>query len=120
VETATLSQLFDRYGVPYYVKCDLEGGDKIFVEQLLSDVRRPEFVSVEMSASDLPEMLREAGYDRFQIVDQSRLRYNRPPSPSREGRFIDIRFNEKMRGLFSSVGRTSPSRARCFVSLVKL
>jgi hypothetical protein len=30
VVTVTLDELFEKLGVPYYVKCDLEGADIIF------------------------------------------------------------------------------------------
>ena len=108
VATTTTSHLFDQHGVPYYVKCDIEGADRIFVEQLISERRRPPFVSVEIDSLVLPELLRQAEYDRFQIVDQSRLQFDRPPDPPREGRFVDITFNGKMSGLFGR--ELEPSR----------
>ena len=100
VSTTTTSRLFDQFGVPYYVKCDIEGGDTIFVEQLIAERRRPPFVSVEIDSLEIAQLLQQAGYDRFQIVDQSRLQFSRPPRPPREGRFVDITFNGKMSGLF--------------------
>src|SRR5215469_13560512 len=46
-KTVTLPRLFEDYGVPYYIKCDIEGADALFVRQLLKDQRRPSYVSVE-------------------------------------------------------------------------
>ena len=43
----TLSDFFDEYCVPYYIKCDIEGADRTFTEQLLKDGRMLAFVSVE-------------------------------------------------------------------------
>jgi FkbM family methyltransferase len=65
VSTTTTSRLFDQFGVPYYVKCDIEGGDTIFVEQLIAELRRPPFVSVEIDSLEIAQLLQQAGYDRF-------------------------------------------------------
>jgi len=100
VQTITLGELFNEYGVPYYAKCDLEGADRIFAEQLIGVERRPEFVSVEFDTLEVPQLLRQAGYDRFQIVNQGHLRLWRPPRPPREGDFVNIVFHGKMSGLF--------------------
>jgi FkbM family methyltransferase len=105
VSTTTLSSLLNDYGVPYYVKCDLEGGDTIFAEQLIAEKRLPPFVSVEFDSLDLPHLLRDAGYDRFQIINQAHLKLYRPPFPPREGRYVSIVFDGKMSGLF---GRELP------------
>lgn len=71
VETITLSKLYDDHGVPYYIKCDIEGSDEIFVEQLVRDPRRPGFVSIEAVSMEAVSGLRAAGYTRFQIVNQA-------------------------------------------------
>ncbi|MBK5957041.1 hypothetical protein CCR97_02260 [Rhodoplanes elegans] len=105
VATTTTSALFDTYGVPYYVKCDIEGADGIFVAQLVADGRAPPFVSVEIDDLEMAEQLRAAGYDRFQIVNQAHLRLYRPPNPAREGRYVPIAFHGKMSGPF---GRELP------------
>jgi len=100
VQTTTLGNLFNEYGVPYYAKCDLEGADRIFAEQLIGAERRPEFVSVEFDSLEVPRLLQQAGYDRFQIVNQGHLRLWRPPRPPREGDFANVVFHGKMSGLF--------------------
>lgn len=100
VATVTLADLFDAHGCPYYLKCDLEGVDELFARQLLADPRRPAFVSVEAISLDLLALLRAAGYDRFQIVNQSQNWAVKPPNPSREGRFADASFTGHMSGLF--------------------
>jgi FkbM family methyltransferase len=116
VATTTTSRLFDQEGVPYYIKCDIEGADRIFLEQLTAERRRPPFVSVEIDSVELLELLRQAGYDRFQIVDQSRLKFDRPPRPAREGRFVDLTFTGEMSGLFGR--ELEPSRWSTFEDAV--
>lgn len=100
VEAVTLSQMFDRFGVPHYVKCDIEGADDIFLQQLLADARRPAHISVEAGSLDLLALLRAAGYDRFQLINQALLPYVPPPEPAREGDYVAMTFNGHMSGVF--------------------
>jgi FkbM family methyltransferase len=105
VSTVTLSELFDTHGVPYYVKCDIEGADSIFADQLMRETRRPTFVSVEASTLLLMSKPVVGGYDRIQIVNQSLNHAVKAPNPPREGRWVDVKFNDYMSGLF---GRELP------------
>jgi FkbM family methyltransferase len=100
VRTVTLAELLDRHGVPHYLKCDVEGLDDAFTEQLLSDGRRPPFVSIEAASLDALAILRACGYDRVQIVNQAFNAYIQPPDPPREGRHAAVRFHGHMSGLF--------------------
>ncbi|HET6377900.1 MAG TPA: FkbM family methyltransferase [Methylocella sp.] len=100
VTTTTLNRMFDTFGIPYYVKCDIEGADEIFVRQLLADHRRPPFISVEAISLEILALLFAAGYDRIQLVNQAFNPYVTPPSPAREGVEVPVRFNGHMSGLF--------------------
>ena len=100
VRTTTLSRLFEQYGVPYYIKCDIEGADELFVHQLLADQRRPSYVSVEAISLEALAVLYVAGYDRVQIVNQALNVLVQPPDPAREGRLVPVKFNGHMSGLF--------------------
>lgn len=100
VQTTTLSDMFDSYGVPYYIKCDIEGADDLFTRQLLADKRRPAFISVEAMSLDLLALLFGAGYDRVQIVNQSLHWAVVSPQPALEGGYVDVKFNGHMSGLF--------------------
>jgi FkbM family methyltransferase len=100
VDSVTLHDLFKQYGEPYYIKCDLEGGDAIFAVQLAQSSYRPPFVSLEAtSATDLA-MLHASGYDRFQLINQWTHPFTRAPNPAREGVFVDAQFNSFCSGLF--------------------
>lgn len=70
VRTTTIRDLFSAFGVPHYLKCDLEGADRIVLQQLLSEMERPTFLSVEAHDHDTVERLCSLGYNRFQIVNQ--------------------------------------------------
>ncbi len=100
VRTITLSDLFESYGTPYYIKCDIEGADQYFVQQLLLESGRPRFVSVEAVSLSLLAGLIVAGYDRVQIVNQALNALVLPPKPAREGVYVDTTFNGHMSGLF--------------------
>lgn len=71
-----LDRLLRDYGVPHYIKCDIEGADGDFVDQLvgLSQEERPAFVSVEGIAIEWLTKLAGLGYDRVQLVSQARIR----------------------------------------------
>lgn len=100
VRSLTLPELLDAHGVPYYLKCDIEGMDEPFAAQLLRDGRRPSFVSIEAVSLDALALLRACGYDRVQVVNQAMLPYVQPPDPPREGRHVPVQFHGHMSGLF--------------------
>ncbi|MFN5195330.1 MAG: hypothetical protein ACK5E6_13055 [Cyanobacteriota bacterium] len=100
VETTTLGWLFDTFGVPRYIKCDMEGGDIIFRQQLLEETRRPRFISVEMNDGHEGEVLSACGYDVAQIVNQWFHHFHKPPEPSKEGDFVQAAFTGEMSGPF--------------------
>ncbi|WP_187830031.1 FkbM family methyltransferase [Siccirubricoccus phaeus] len=93
VGTLTLPDLLDRHGVPYYLKCDIEGMDEAFAGQLLRDGRRPAHVSIEACSLDALALLRACGYDRVQIVNQALHYCAVPPDPPREGSFVAAQFH---------------------------
>lgn len=86
VKTITLRTLVEQYGLPYYIKIDIEGYDAVAVRSLIGMPEMPPYISVE--AECLPEddrfseegifetldTLRNAGYTRFKLIDQASLR----------------------------------------------
>ena len=102
-KTVHLKELFDEYGLPYYLKCDLEGADEVFVDQLLDTRQMPLYVSVEASGNQGLSCLAKMyalGYDRMQIVNQAFNTFTPAPNPPLEGDYVDVRFNGHMSGLF--------------------
>ena len=104
-QTISLEDLLLAYGEPYYIKCDIEGGDAIFVRSLLSSSCRPPFVSIEATSGEDVARLLACGYDRFQVVNQYVNPSVKCPLPAREGRYVDAMFTHHMSGLF---GRELP------------
>jgi FkbM family methyltransferase len=114
VETTTLLCLFEEYGVPYYIKCDIEGADELFVRQLLADQRRPGYISVDGALA----LLYAAGYDRVQAVNQAFNGYVQPPNPAREGNLVPVKFNGHMSGLFG--GELNPEKWVTFTEAARM
>jgi FkbM family methyltransferase len=73
VECITLPYLFELYGVPNYLKIDVEGVDEFVLQQLSEMDKLPLFVSVEDCRFGYKYMsiLNQIGYDGFKILDQS-------------------------------------------------
>lgn len=75
VRCVTLSELFAEYGVPHYLKIDVEGVDQAVLEQLSAAERLPLYVSVEdcRFGPRYMEILAGCGYDGFKLLDQSQV-----------------------------------------------
>jgi FkbM family methyltransferase len=75
VPTMPLNLLFERYGIPYYMKVDIEGADRECILALTPD-QRPPYVSFEMGddAGELMDHLGTIGYNKFKIVSQVSFR----------------------------------------------
>jgi FkbM family methyltransferase len=73
VPCMTLASLFAEFGVPHYLKVDVEGADGSVLEQLRGTSLRPQYVSVEdcRFGFQFMETLASCGYDRFKLLDQS-------------------------------------------------
>lgn len=105
VPTIPFSSLIDRFGVPYYLKIDIEGADILCLEALMKSQDRPNFVSIERQPS-LADQLKELrllnalGYTRFKIVSQKAVIRQRPPNPALEGLYVDHQFEFDASGLF--------------------
>jgi FkbM family methyltransferase len=102
-----MSELFEKYGVPYYLKIDIEGDDWLAVIAIGAE-SKPVFVSFEVHRETelcLKHLLSN-GYRSFQIVEQSKHKRIVPPFPAREGKFAKYRFDGFCSGLF---GRELPN-----------
>ena len=53
-----MPQLFERFGIPEYLKVDIEGADRLCVLALTSDTR-PTYLSFELG-DDVDELLEHA------------------------------------------------------------
>jgi FkbM family methyltransferase len=76
VRTTTLEKLVEQFGVPYFLKIDIEGLDSAVVADIERLPAFPAFVSWETGKRNLIETLRlhlmlwMLGYDRFRVMQQ--------------------------------------------------
>jgi len=77
VECITLDTLLKKYGVPYYLKMDIEG-DEASCLHSLDSFPLPQYVSVEAEKLEYLQLLWQLGYREFAIVDQMRHNSNLP------------------------------------------
>lgn len=73
IATVSLRDIFANYGVPYYLKIDIEGADHIALAQLGQELVLPTYVSVEdcRFGFEYISVLETAGYKSFKLSDQS-------------------------------------------------
>jgi FkbM family methyltransferase len=106
VPSITFGWLLEQFGVPYYLKIDIEGADMLCVEALINFPKRPQFLSIEIDHRSLLRnelsLLTRLGYSRFQLVDQTTVPDQPVPFPTREGEYIDYPMQLGMSGLFGN------------------
>lgn len=73
VRCVTLAGLFAEFGVPLYLKVDVEGVDLAVLEQLRGQTLLPLYTSVEdcRFGFQFIDILKSCGYDGFKLLDQS-------------------------------------------------
>lgn len=97
VPAVDFGQCLSRYGVPHYIKIDVEGADRLVLDTLCRLPDPPEYLSMESEKVDFDELvadidvLHRAGYRRFKVVQQATI-----PGTSSNG----FRFEEHASGPF--------------------
>jgi FkbM family methyltransferase len=75
------ASVLEEFGVPYYLKVDIEGND-ILCLQDLNPQRLPKFVSMESASPGLITLMAGRGFKRFKAISQYNfLPIELPPSP---------------------------------------
>jgi FkbM family methyltransferase len=106
VPCVTFQSVLEQFGVPYYLKIDIEGSDLLCVRALHGFAERPKHVSLELALLEMDKTfealshLFSLGYRRFKIVNQALNHKQRCPNPPREGKYVDAKFNQQMSGPF--------------------
>jgi FkbM family methyltransferase len=89
-----------------YVKIDIEGADILALKSLSNLKEKPRFVSFEsekISWDSLLEefaVLKQLGYTKFKLIDQSKIEEQKCPYPAKEGEYVDYKFEFGSSGLF--------------------
>ena len=102
VPAITAAHVFDNYGVPYFVKIDIEGLDHLIVEEIARRDDKPLYVSFELGSCTwkAARLLHDAGYTRFALVPQRELASVRLEHPPLEGVYVDYCFTGYHSGPF--------------------
>ncbi len=95
----------EKFGVPYYLKADIVGSEKICLRGLLKFENKPDYISIRSEKVDFTQLLEEfslfteLGYDKFQAVQQDIANFY-ATTDSKEGKPIDYKFQEGSSGIF--------------------
>jgi FkbM family methyltransferase len=94
VECLRLDDVFDEFGIPYYLKVDIEGYDDCAVralERTRKHTRKlPAYVSTEATVPQFGSRMAALGYDAFKYISQKWAYLQPLPDPPKEGRFYDV------------------------------
>jgi FkbM family methyltransferase len=105
VQTTRFKKVLSRFGLPYYLKIDIEGADSLCLRDL-DRHRLPKYISLESecAGSDAPlredqylaniRLLKECGYNQFRLVNQNTLI---PLSKSNINRVLDAKYRARFR-----------------------
>jgi FkbM family methyltransferase len=100
-----------QYGVPYYMKIDIEGQGDACLKALEGGANKPQYLSIEWELSGICRAeaticaLEKLGYTAFQLVNQNRVFEQVPPAPPREGWYASPSLEPGASGL---LGRELP------------
>jgi FkbM family methyltransferase len=106
VKGRRFESILAEFGVPYYLKVDIEGSDLLCIKALQQFDTKPQFISIESTKASwnalLEEikLLQELGYQKFKAVNQAKVTQQVSPSPAREGKYIPYQFEYGASGLF--------------------
>ena len=103
VETTGLSELCRQYGVPRYLKVDIEGCDLSVARQLAELQEKPLFASFETNKRDYAGIFANlylAGYTGYQLINQANNASRSAPSVTGEGKNIVYKFGPYSSGGF--------------------
>jgi FkbM family methyltransferase len=102
VDVIRMDDLLRFVGVPYYAKIDIEGGDEWAIYPLLSRRKKPKFLSYENGSYRIFEKIAAAGYRRFQLVNQAKVKWYDDMVLDGEGKSISYSFSQGSSGPFGN------------------
>ncbi|MFZ0247362.1 MAG: FkbM family methyltransferase [Candidatus Binatus sp.] len=106
VEGRQFGEILRQFGVPYYMKVDIEGADLLCLKALAEFDDRSQYISIEAEVDVLSGIRKEIaalsslGYAKFKIVRQGHVPLQSCPNPAREGRFVEYKFPYGSSGMF--------------------
>lgn len=108
VPVVDFKQCLHKYGIPYYLKIDIEGMDLVCLQSLVDFKTKPAYISIESELQSFDKLIKEfdwfekLGYDKFQVVNQADIAKQKEPINSSEGSYIGHNFTLGCSGLFGT------------------
>lgn len=108
VEGIPFAPLLKRFGIPYFLKIDIEGCDQLCLEALRHFPARPRYLSFESTKTSWQELIAEfhllqsLGYHRYKVVPQHTVPSQKSVAPAREGRYVAHHFPPGASGHFGA------------------
>jgi FkbM family methyltransferase len=106
VPVVNFSECLRTFGIPHYLKIDIEGMDAVCIEALADFERKPDYISRESDFSSFEKvsedfrLLDNLGYTHFKTVQQGCISRQTEPNPPKEGRYAGHQFQFGSSGLF--------------------
>ncbi|MEL4374093.1 FkbM family methyltransferase [Brucella cytisi] len=102
IQCFTILDLINSFGIPRYMKIDVEGADKLILLDLRNQLMKPIFISVEEYGVNTLHDLRAAGYKNFAVLPQRNKNWCYSRHNDLEGRHVDWKFNGLNTGIFGN------------------
>lgn len=102
VQCFLIEELYATFGVPRYMKIDIEGADKFILKDLPKRLLKPTFVSVEEYGVEALFDLKKGGYTNFAILSQANKPWCYEYQNDQEGIHVDWQFNGTNTGIFGN------------------
>jgi len=106
VPRVDVGDVYHTFGVPFYLKIDVEGADRIALEELKILEARPQYVSIESEKVDFSNLLEELelllalGFRKFKAVQQQEIPGRKIKTKSLDGAEFEYVFEENATGPF--------------------
>lgn len=106
VPACDFAQAIRTFGVPHFLKIDIEGADRLCLEALEEFSQRPRYLSIESEKFDWAalegefDVFERLGYGRFAVVQQANLPGRLLRTVDRAGNPVEFRFEADSSGGF--------------------
>jgi FkbM family methyltransferase len=106
VNRIDIASCIEKFGVPHFMKIDIEGADTVVLDALKAFDERPDYLSIESNKVDVVEVqkelnvLRALGYERFTAVQQADIPKRRISTTDLNGKPFSFVFEKHSSGPF--------------------
>jgi FkbM family methyltransferase len=108
LERVDIVESYRAFGIPHYLKIDIEGADRLVLEGLKEFYARPQYVSIESEKVDFFALRLEfllfsqLGYSKFKVVQQASIPGKTFIIKTLDGRQFEYCFNSDASGPFGN------------------